>query len=471
MMKRLEIKLVFLFLITITLCSCNKWLEIQPEDRFTEAQVFSSQQGFEDALNGVYLGISNGNLYGGNLTLSLLDILAQSYKISSSTGNYKNIITYNYGESDLRSRFNAIWNDAYTNIANINQLLVNLDRYSSHIPAQRAKIMKGELLGLRAFLHFDLLKLYGPVYNSADSTDLSIPYYHKLSSEIGSFQPANKVMDLILSDIQAADQCLATDAVKTEGNSNYLNKYRFNYYANKALAARVCLWRNDKPGALKCAKEIISASSLFPWITAAGLTGALPNPDRIFSTELLFGVFTKDLYTTYDKLFHPELNPEDILSIGSAAYLKTTIYEDKSNDYRYGVYMWNVPPVGVSFPAFFKYAEVIDKTKNFRNTVPVIRLSEMYYIAAEAEPDATIALNYINTVRTNRGIPSLSTTASINQEIGKEYIKEFYGEGQLWYYYKRNKITSVISPNSSTTVSIPLEAFMFRMPDSEISNR
>lgn len=469
MMKRLEIKIVLLFLITISFSACSKWLEIQPEDRFTEEQVFSSQQGFEDALNGIYLGMGGASLYGENLTLSFLDVLAQSYMVTTGTGPFKDAIVYNYGESSVRSRFNGIWNEAYTNIANVNQLLVNLDRYSKNISAERAKVMKGELLGLRAFLHFDLLRLYGPVYNSADSTDLSIPYYQKLSPEIGSFQPANKVIELILSDIHAADQVLVADPVKTQGNSNYLNKYRFNYYANKALSARVYLWRNDKPAALKAAKEVIAAGNLFPWVLGANITGDSQNPDRIFSTELLFSVFTKDLYESYNKLFNYELTTNDILATGSSTYLET-IYENNSNDYRKD-YMWKVPPVGVSFPAFFKYADVVDKKKTFRNTIPVIRLSEMYYIAAETEPDPAIAIGYINTVKNHRGIPSIATPASMDVEIRKEYIKEFYGEGQLWYYFKRQKITSVVSPNSSTTVGIPVEAFLFRMPDAEVSNR
>ncbi|WEK18991.1 MAG: RagB/SusD family nutrient uptake outer membrane protein [Candidatus Pedobacter colombiensis] len=468
-MKRLIIKIGFLFLVTMTCSSCNKWLEIQPEDRFTEEQVFSNQQGFEDTMNGIYLRISGNSLYGDNLTLSLLDVLAQSYMVSSSIGPFKEVISYNYADKGVRARFDGIWNEAYTSIANINQLLVNLDRYSQNIPVHRAKIMKGELLGLRALLHFDLLKLYGPVYNSADSTDLSIPYYHKLGPEIGRFQPANKVMDFILSDIKAAEENLAADAIKTEGNSNYLNKYRFNYYANKALAARVYLWRNDKPNALKSAKEVIAASNLFPWVSAANITADFQSPDRIFSTELLFSVFTKDLYTNYNRLFYYELVTSDILATGSSAYLND-IYDNNSNDYRKD-YIWKVPPLGVPFPAFFKYADVVDKKKNFRNTIPVIRLSEMYYIAAEAEPNAATALDYINTVRNHRGIPSLTTITSIDQEIRKEYIKEFYGEGQLWYYYKRKQITSVVSPNSNTTVSIPVNAFMFIMPDSEISNR
>jgi len=468
-MKKLVTKLGFLFLMMITLSSCSKWLEIQPEDRFTEAQVFSTPQGFEDALNGIYLSIGGNSLYGENLTLSFLDVLAQSYQTSSSSGPFKDAVSYNYGETPVRNRFNGIWNEAYSNIANINQLLINLDRYSANIPAQRATIMKGELKGMRAMLHFDLLKLFGPVYNSADSTDLSIPYYQKLSPEIGNFLPANKVMDLILSDIQAANDHLQTDVVKTEGNSNYLNKYRFNYFANKALAARVYLWRNDKVSALSYAKEVIAYSNLFPWVTAASITGDSQNPDRIFSTELLFSVFTKDLYTTYNKLFYYEVTASDILATGSSAYLEA-IYEGNSNDYRKD-YVWKVPPVGVSFPAFFKYADVVDKKKNFRNTVPIIRLSEMYYIAAETEPNQETALGYINTVRNHRGIPSLTTVPSVDQEIRKEYIKEFYGEGQLWYYYKRRQITSVISPNSNTTVSLPVEAFMFRMPDAEISNR
>src|ERR1043165_2572195 len=74
--------------------------------------------------------------------------------------------------------------------------------------------------------------------------------------------------------------------------------------------------------------------------------------------------------------------------------------------------------------------------------IPCIRLSEMYYIAAECtfETDAAKGWDYFNTVRLNRGIGTKlsdpSKTVFMN-ELLKEARKEFFGEGQMFYMYKR----------------------------------
>ena len=64
-----------------------------------------------------------------------------------------------------------------------------------------------------------------------------------------------------------------------------------------------------------------------------------------------------------------------------------------------------------------------------------------------------------------RGIdPTVCTEANCLNEIEKEYRKEFYGEGQLFYFYKRNGYTTFLhSPLSNMTES----NYMFSWPDDE----
>ena len=69
---------------------------------------------------------------------------------------------------------------------------------------------------------------------------------------------------------------------------------------------------------------------------------------------------------------------------------------------------------------------------------PLIRMSEMYYIASETEPNLVAATDYLNLVRNHRGLPDLDATLiDLPSELLKEYKREFYGEGQLFFYYKR----------------------------------
>lgn len=454
--------------------SCTKWLNVQPEDRYTEDQIFSKSEGFEEALNGIYINLSSNALYGDNLTLTVPDIFAQYYKTNGSvTHNLAKLGAYDYADkSVVRPRIEAIWTNAYVAIANINKLLENIDKQGKQVlDPERLNTMKGELLGLRGFLHFDLLRFFGPVYDSKDSTTTAIPYYTELGTNIQPFIPANQVLDAVLKDVNAALPLLSNDPVRAVGYK-FQNNQRFNYYAVLGAKARALLWRKDVIGANEAAKKVVDDAKLFPWIVGSKITADLQNPDRIFYTELLFSVYSNDLYNNYNKYFYYEL-ATNILSGGTNQFTDK-VFEAKTADYRYQP-LWRQAPSGVSNLVFYKYADLANKKlgeQPQRNLIPLIRLSEMYYILAETEADQTKALDYLNKVLNARGLASLPSTVNIQTEVMKEYRKEFYGEGQLWYYYKRKKISSILSAQpTNNNGTIPSYAWVVPIPDDEFANR
>ena len=112
---------------------------------------------------------------------------------------------------------------------------------------------------------------------------------------------------------------------------------------------------------------------------------------------------------------------------------------------------------------------------NYTARVPLIRLSEMCYIAAEvlADSNPRQAISLLNTVRNHRNLGvefNLSdnlTAAQIKAEIKKEYLKEFLSEGQLFYYYKRLGDTDVLDWVGAPWTD---DQFVFPMPESELTN-
>jgi hypothetical protein len=453
-MKNLKIYLLILPLLAgMLFTSCKKWLNVPPDGSFTQDQVFSTPVQVQQALNGLYLTMSGNGLYGQSLTMTYPEALAQNYNISSGLSQYSYAATYIYGGLD--GAFGTIWNSSYNLTANINLFIKNLDTYKGVVTPTEDSIMRGEAIAMRAFLQFDMLRMFGPAYNSSDSTKLSIPYYKLAGIAVNPYLPANNVMDSIMSDITLSESMLSNDPVITYGvkgdssinaNSFYQRRNcRFNIYAVKALDARVNMYRGNKTAANAAAQYVIqNADAKFPWITAA--KAAAVNPDRAFSTEMLFAVATKGLYTSYDALYSDAIvNPVNLLAPTSYNYntfMETNIYP---NDFRIK-YQWTI--AGNNQPYFIKYKQVPNDTTSFRNYMPVLRKSEMYYIAAECAPDAPTAVSYLNKVRVNRGIANLSTSltpAQVVTEIGKEYMKEFYGEGQLFFYYKRTNTPTIPS--------------------------
>ena len=92
----------------------------------------------------------------------------------------------------------------------------------------------------------------------------------------------------------------------------------------------------------------------------------------------------------------------------------------------------------------------------------------MYYIASECEDDMELSTKYLNTIRKARGLTTLSTFASPSEKqenIEKEYRKEMYAEGQLWYFYKRlGYETFLFSPVKKMTE----KHYRFSLPENEI---
>ena len=464
---------IYRYLLLLLLCaaaSCTKWLDVQPEDKFTENQIYATSAGIAEVLNGLYLKMGTNALYGQNLTLDKLDLFAQRYYAIASELRYYQYAQLNYADETVKASIQTIWDNMYQLIGNANLFLEQLDIHKGVLTAATEQQYKGEAIAIRSLAYFDLLRMFGPVYAS-DSTNKSIPYYTKVSATIGSFLPASEVIRYLLNDIQTAETYLQNDRIVTESGTVNNNSYRLNLYAVKALKARMLLWRGsvtDKALALNTAKDVIAKADKFPWITHSNITGTSGDADRIFSTELLFGAFNNNLYTVYDGTFSPAINELRILSTGPQNFV-SKVYEDNSGDYRFE-YSW---PFGGSFRTFSKYSDMVTKTLTRRFTVPVIRLSEMYYIAAETETNATQALEYLNTVRRKRNLSvDISNAALLEQELTKEYLKEFFGEGQLWYYYKRKRITTVSSPNTSGgTIGIALAKYVLPVPDSETQSR
>lgn len=471
----------------ILMISCNDYLDVQPDDKYLEENVFTSENGIQTALNGIYSNMTSSSTYGSNLTLSTVDLLAQRYNVNSVSHRYHYYGNYSYENTGVKNTFDNIWTNLYSNIININNFIGSLETYDPIISQEKENILKGEALGLRAMHHFDLLRLYGPVYTVNPDAE-AIPYNTEAEANLNPLLPATEVIAKILTDLNMAEQLLENDPVRSYGKVDVYQEedditgyngedfYRFrnlrlNYYAIKALQARVNLYAGNKEAALAASISVINeASTWFEWTSPSEVISAGENPDRTFSSEVLFAIQNNNLYNQQASLFDSYLNGYSILA--PEASRLNTVFEGNQNDYRY-IYTWMIPAVGDhTFRTFFKYADVESNSKTFRYRQPLIRISEMYYIAAETETDPTIAVDYLNTVRYNRGLVNLPVTVNIEDEILKEYQKEFYGEGQLFFYYKRNNVLSIPDGSSATgNITMDINKYVVPLPESETDYR
>ena len=242
--------------------SCSDWLDVKPSDRISEENAFSSVAGFKNALNGIYVELNKDNLYGRRLTVDFVEILAKRYYVNSENDWAYDLMNYEYGGSTVKGYLQGIWGTAYKLIANTNLLIKNCDENREVLPNDYYGVCKGEALALRAMLHFDLFRLFGPVY-SVDSLALSIPYYKEFSLEVAPQLSGTSFMDNVINDlIDAADLLGEYDPILTSGIQGAFDDYflqnrnlRLNYYAVQGLLARAYLYKGDNENALIHATE------------------------------------------------------------------------------------------------------------------------------------------------------------------------------------------------------------------------
>jgi len=433
--------LLFIFLFA---SSCKKWLDVQPRTKVKSSVLLKSEQGYKDALIGCYSLMKSQSLYGRELTFGFVDAVAQQYD-TYNNATYNNVSQFKYlTEAPVRNQIDNIWKGMYNTIANVNNILDNIDKDKALFTGNNYELIKGEALALRAFLHFDLLRLFG----STNLTKLSIPYVRTLSTEVTPREAGNLVIELILKDLQDAAANLNVDPIKKglkSSTDEFLNNrhQRMNYFAVKGITARAYLWKNDKVNALANAMEVINiGNQIFPWIQTANIAAtADKDKDLTFSTENLFALNVFDLKTIANTWFISAL-PQNQLFRGS--YYYEEMFETNtvgSNDYRL---LFTSRLVNYDY-VLYKYYQPENYKKAYSEMIPLIRRSEMNYIAAECNVgvDNQKAIDYLNEVRLNRGITipldNNLNEAAIREEILKEYRKEFQGEGQIFAYCKRTK--------------------------------
>jgi hypothetical protein len=494
MNKLNKIKTATLAALALVVASCNSWLEIQPEDRIMSEELFKERAGFLVALNGVYASLNLPALYGENLTVGMVDVMGQYYDCRSMAGSgsshrYSWDQIFSYTMSDPKARIAAIWSESYKLIGNCNVIIEQCGEGNPVLPDNYYRLIKGEALALRAWLHLDLLRLFGPVWSLKE--EVAIPYVRSSDRAVQPLLTGEQVLALVIEDLKEASTLLSTvDPVLTEGPKNYpgeaiangndwnYRQHRLNYFAVRLVLARAYLWGGNKTEAGEVARDVIARAnnpekSFFP-LTGVGLQGLVE--DRVFSSEVFFALYnTSRTENIYNKFFAPTLSANSVLGMAGTVGSGRLFYAyDDQNDYRYK--MWSPAVInGLNFCVSTKYEGPASDIMSYHYLIPLIRLSEAYLIAAECEEDVALAItNYLNPLRLARNCRDVEATTpeELTKLIDAEYLREFVGEGQFFYYFKRKEwLTIPDGAKANATTTITLATYKFPLPESEIYPR
>lgn len=477
---------IYILMTVMSLSSCAGWLTVDSTDRIMEDKLFEDREGFYTALNGVYVDLVKTSLYSGTFGPSVPDILAQYY--DTSVDSHVNGSLAQFQAEAKRLAVSDTWTRSYFLILNINKIIEQADaRKGTVLNEMDYNLIKGEATALRALLHFELFRYFAPSYSTAPAAK-AIPYATSSDPQVYPQLKSSEVASKLLEDLSdAMDMLEECDPVITDGkretdnggrNLYNFRNLRMNYFAVKALAARVNMYlgyKDNKAEALRLAEEVIrDAAEFFPFSTREEVTGqaavgsvTAAAQDRVMSSDILYAVYNvKRGEDIYEKIFSNTLEVKQLHAMSSNGY--SNMFKEEG-DLR--TYQWQrkKDPLGNDIMCNVKYEAMEVDGKSYPYMIPVIRMSEMYLIAAEcyADSDETMAYERLNALRNARQISSVNT--SLSMYIEDEYIREFAGEGQLFWYYKRKNYVSITAlyDRSRPAVTMDPSYYVFDLPQSE----
>ncbi|MES2328128.1 MAG: RagB/SusD family nutrient uptake outer membrane protein [Bacteroidota bacterium] len=427
-----KLKIFLPGLMALCLFSCKKTLDVQPTNQVDATTSIKTPADAQIMINGIVRSMSSSDYYGRNFLL-YGDAKGGDMTIPSQGRGNDALYTFNHSASS--GNYSGYWSQIYFILLQVNNLLQGIDQLEA-AGTTGFSSYRGQALTLRAIMYFDLVRLYGKSYD-LDKASFGVP--NITTTLTSSAQPLrNTVSDnytQILADLKTAAPLLA----KTKANGF------INYYGNIAMQARVYLYMKDYANALKYAEEIIT-SNVYTLYTNANWVDSWKTQ---FGSESIFeiGVYALegDLGANSIGAYHRKKGDGGSTILGwfiASDYFLNRLKQDAA-DVRWGVMNDDeisttaVPRKG----AVYKYSGSTTlagdgKATNTAVNIKVIRLSEIYLIAAEAalSTDATKAATYLNAIRKRSPNLIAATALTVTSDmILDERSKELYGEGQRFF--------------------------------------
>ena len=383
-----SIYILFLFGLLIHL-SCTQWVEeVEPENTLTVENAFSTKEDLELALTGCYHLIKEVDPFG-RQGLFMAELMSGNVQYFGSGFGYTEI-----GELRIDPYNQYVESHWITTYKALNQLNIILDRIDE-VAAQQASFskeeqdhMRGEALFLRAFLYFDLVRLFALPYNEQANQNLGVPLVLEpvIQSSALTF-PARASVASVYAQINIDLE----QAAALMGNTT--SPGLAHSFAAKALLARVKFQQQKYAEADQLAREVLeSGFALTP--TPQEFFRLQGSTEDIWSTEpsdglvWAFGSASRASDDLRQYGFDSLLLPRHKEALSRSSYFWSDLRKDTGQ--------WTTDPLLTPDSLFsLKYSGDKDDT-------PVLRLGEFVLLRAETAArtgDTETALDLLNQIR------------------------------------------------------------------------
>lgn len=457
-------KYISIFLILLTLTSCESVLDINAKSELTYNGFWDSEDGAQAAHIGLY-----GSLRSEASTLWLLGEIRSDIWGGPTFESPSNVDLIESNFTVSTAPFGG-WAGFYANIHKLNDFIAHVPEIEFVNESDKNHFM-GEAYGLRAFYYYTLLKTWGGVPISTEPFQSTSA--EGLSKERASQQ---EIMTLIKADIERSLDAFGSDVSFWNGNRNYWSKA-----ATLALKGDVYIWSGklldggdqDYTTALSALEKIPQIANVQLVANYADLWGAdnENNSEFIFAIQYaeneaqnFYNSFTgrsTEIYQQYNQEGH---TMDGFVINGASRYgpsIHTLEITDDTLDTRRNatfIRMYSDDNNGEGYHEFNedKYtASILNKflgrtdgsERIFDGDLPVYRYADVLLLIAEAKNNLTQdPSTEINLIRKRAyGVNyDPNTMAYINsspqanaEAILQERYKEFIGEGKRWWDLRR----------------------------------
>lgn len=425
-----------LLLFSLTLVSCQDFLEVYPRSTVVGANAFKSDETAEAVGISLYStlnasGFSNGSSSG----IAFLTGLSSDELINySSTGVTQ---AYQQFNSNMLTPHNifipGLWEQPYKLIYQANVLLQGIEDNKA-VSAGLKDILTGEARFMRAFSHFYLVNLFGDI-------PLVLTTNYQVNSSL-SKSPATDVYSQIITDLKFAQSLLPTDYEFAGGT-----RIRVNKWAATAFLARVYLYTGDWVDAEAQASAVIDQQELY----------RLPDDlNTVFLKDSEEAIWQLARYSGNTQVNAYEGRIFTVLEQPSLAALSGDLFGAfEPGDKRAADWVGRAESDEHTYYYASKYKSLTDLPVTEYSMV--LRLGEQYLVRAEArarQGKLIEAAADLNAIRSRAGLSmvadeeTLATKEALLLAIEQERRLELFTEwGHRWFDLKRtNRADAVLSP-------------------------
>lgn len=443
------------------LLSCNK-LRQTPTDSIDPAKAFRNLSDLNLGARGAYAPLDYTLISAGAIVSD--EIMLPTENTVSNTASYRWLYNSSYGS------VTSAWNEYYLVIDRLNRVLEAIPGIKVN-PSQQSVLdqYEGEMLALRAYCHFELLRAYASSY---DPDGMGVPYMKKHELIYPARPTVKSNFDDINADLTAAKNLIP---------DGFSDNTRITKTAVSAIQARVALYEKNWASAITYATEVISKEPLAPRNVFGNVWLDKSDAEVIWKLARVPG--DSEIGSAFFR------QTGDIVLYAPA--FKLIALFDRDNDIRFPTYI-KYDQARQDNSGGKKSAYLVNKYVGSDSRYPgltsikIFRTGEMYLIRAEAavEQDNSSAgiaagAKDLNDLRRTRIFgytdQNFADKQSLIDAIMNERYKELAFEGHRFFDLKRKKLPveriSQDAVNASGAVKLEPTAaqYCFPLPVEEIS--